>query len=215
MPRQIVLVVMVVLALVGAPAADRSPVMAQETTPTGAAVLDAGLARTNVRYFLPYNNHGLHPALTVRSRTTTSCESRSIASPTRPDAWRCGPGLDPCFAAPRPLHDPPELTCLSSPFARDVVLVTPTEPLPPVSPAGQDDDGRVRRPWALELVGGVQCSLLFGAGFGYIDLRANYGCTDGGIVLGEVDASQPFWVVTYLAQDGLATELKVVATAWI
>jgi hypothetical protein len=36
-----------------------------------------------------------------------------------------------------------------------------------------------------------------------------------GVVLGEVDASQPFWVVTYPAHDGLATELKVVETAWI
>jgi len=64
-------------------------------------------------------------------------------------------------------------------------------------------------------VGGVRCALLFGAGFGYIDLRANYGCTGGGGVLGEVDASQPFWMVTYPAQDGLATELKVVEKAWI
>ena len=61
----------------------------------------------------------------------------------------------------------------------------------------------------------MRCALLFGAGFGYIDLRASDGCTDGGGVLGEVDASQPFWVVTYPAQGGLATELKVVETAWI
>jgi hypothetical protein len=90
------------------------------------------------------------------------------------------------------------------PVARDVVLVT-----------WQDDHGRIRRPWALELVGGVPCALLFRSGFGDIDLRANDGCTDGGVDLGEVDASQSFWVVTYPAQDGLATELKVVETAWI
>jgi len=95
------------------------------------------------------------------------------------------------------------------------VLVTSPEPLPPVWPAGQDDHGRIRRPWALEVVGGVRCAILFGAGFGYIDLRANYGCTDGCVVLGEVDGSQPFWMVTYPAQDGLATELKVVEKAWI
>ena len=60
----------------------------------------------------------------------------------------------------------------------------------------------------------ARTNVRFGAGFGYIDLRSNYGCSNGGVVLGEVDASQPFWMVTHLAQDGLATELKVVATAW-
>jgi len=213
MPR-IILVVVVVLALIGVLAGDHPPVSAQEATPTSVAVLDGGLARTNVRYFLPYTR-GLHPTLIVRSRTTAACDTRSIASPTRPDAWRCGPGLDPCFADPRPPKDPPELACPTSPFERDVVLVTPTEPLPRVEPGGQGDDGRVRRPWALELVGGVRCSLLQGATFGFVGMRANYGCSDGGLVVGEVDASQPFWVVTYLAQDGIATELKVAATAWI
>ena len=211
--RRIVLVVVVVLALVGVPAGDRPPVTAQAATPTGTAAPDGGLARTNVRYVLPYT-HDLNSALSVRSRTTASCDTRSIVSPTRPDAWCCGPGLDPCFEDPMPRQDAPELACFTSPFDRDVVLVTPTAPLPRVEPNGQGDDDQVRRPWALELIGGVRCEFLRGATFGFIGLRTNYSCTDGGWVLGEIDASQPFWVVTYLARDGIATELKVAATVW-
>ena len=216
MPRRIVPVVLVVLALTGVPSGGRPAVTAQEATPTGTAAPDGSLARTNVRYFLPYNADGLNPDLTVLGEITATCDTPSSASPGRPDARRCGPGLDPCFENPRgPLEGPPELACPTSPFGRDVTLVTVTEPLPRVKPDGQLAGDPIRRPWALELVGGVQCELLGGATFGFVGMRMNYGCTDGGWVLGEVDASQPFWAVTYLAPAGIATELRAVTTAWI
>src|ERR671921_305712 len=54
-------------------------------------------------------------------------------------------------------------------------------------------------PWALELANGDQCTLLHGTLTVMAGQTVHYGCTEGGMVLGETDRSQPVWTVSYLA----------------
>ena len=106
---------------------------AQEATPTPA---EAATGRTNVRYFLPFTGDGLNPALTVRAEERGSCGHESLASPGRPDAWNCvgetsNAIYDPCFESPFSTPDEPgQLACVDAPFDSEVVLFTPTGPLP-------------------------------------------------------------------------------------
>ncbi len=69
-------------------------------------------------------------------------------------------------------------------------------------------------PWALELANGSRCGLLTGATAVLAGQRINYGCDDGGLVIGEVDRSAVMWTVAYLADGASATNLVDVVTAW-
>jgi len=124
---------------------------AQEATPTPGEAAGAAMARTNVRYILPFTGDGLNPGLTVRAEEQGSCGHESLSSPRRPDAWNCigetsNEIFDPCFESPFSTPDEPgQLACLDSPFGTEVVLLTPTGPLPrfkemdagsPPAPAG-------------------------------------------------------------------------------
>lgn len=132
MHRLISLIVIVVALSAGA----LGPSGAQEAAPPPDAAATAELARTNVRYFLPFTGDGLNAALTVTSNESGSCIHESLSSPGRPDAWGCigetsNEIFDPCFESPFSTPDEPgELACVDSPFSRDVVLFTPTAPLP-------------------------------------------------------------------------------------
>lgn len=109
---------------------------AQEATPAPGAAVEASLTRTNVRYVLPFSGDGLNPDLTVRAEESGSCGHESLASPGRPDAWNCigetsNEILDPCFESPFSTPDEPgTLVCVDSPFDTEVVLLTPSNPLP-------------------------------------------------------------------------------------
>jgi len=108
--------------------------------------------------------------------------------------------------------------CAESPFTGDVIALTLTEPLP--SDTGneaaslQSEQGAGILPWALELANGERCTLLTGATAPIAGLRLNYGCDGGASVLGDIDRSQPLWVVNYLADGGYATTLVPVSAAW-
>jgi hypothetical protein len=110
--------------------------VAQEATPAPASGAVTTLTRTNVRYFLPFTGDGLNAGLTVRAEDRGSCAHESLASPGRPDAWNCigatsNEIFDPCFESPFSTPDEPgELACVDSPFGTEVVLLTPTGPLP-------------------------------------------------------------------------------------
>ncbi len=69
-------------------------------------------------------------------------------------------------------------------------------------------------PWALELANGDQCTLLHGTLTVMAGQTVHYGCTDGGMVLGETDHRQPVWTVSYLAAGDAASSLVAVVTAW-
>ena len=124
------LVLMIALVGMGS-AADAAT--AQEATPTSGDV--ASVARTNIRYFLPYTPDGLASGLTVRESVSGFCADSSLADVGRPDAWTCfaaetSQRYDPCFENPfGPIDGPGELICANSPFDTDVVGFTLTEPL--------------------------------------------------------------------------------------
>lgn len=109
---------------------------AQVATPTAETTATLALGRTNVRYFLPLGGDGLNPELTVRAEESGACAHESLSSPGRPDAWNCvgdssNAIYDPCFESPFSTPDAPgQLACVDAPFDTEVVLFTPTSPLP-------------------------------------------------------------------------------------
>jgi hypothetical protein len=109
---------------------------AQEATPMPGEASMATMERTNVRYVLPFAGDGLNPGLTVRAEEQGFCGHESLASPGRPDAWNCigetsNEIFDPCFESPFSTPDEPgQLACVDSPFGTEVLLLTPTAPLP-------------------------------------------------------------------------------------
>jgi hypothetical protein len=192
-------------------------VAAQEGTPTAVDAAMGALERTDVRYLLPYTPDGLNPALTVSGEESGTCDSPSVAAADRPDAWRCFStgALDPCFENPFGAVEPPiELACMSDPWSTEVVLFTTTAPLPREKEMVDPAADATPPPWALELANGEQCGILTGATAIYAGMRINYGCVGQGYVIGEPSRQGPVWVVSYLPDGGLATELVAVTVAW-
>jgi hypothetical protein len=210
------------------------PVMvaAQDATPeAGPGATE--VARTDVRQLLPFGPDGLNPGLTVSATVDGVCGFSSIVALDRPDAWDCistdNEIFDPCF---EPFMQDPEelgqLACVEAPFATEVTLLTLTEPLvrekeapdsggDPTAAMGQEADDVLAPwdlPWALELANGDQCTLLGGTLTLLAGQVVHYGCADGGMVLGEVDHSQPVWQVNYLAEGEVASNLVEVVAAW-
>jgi hypothetical protein len=201
-----------------------APVTAQDATPAAGS-----LARTDLRYVVPFTPDGLHPGLTVTATEEGICGFPSSAALDRPDAWDCistdGQIYDPCFENPFLLPDESgQVACLASPFATDVVVLTLTAPLvrqKEAPDAGMDLAQAAGvalepwdLPWALELANGDQCTLLGGTLTVVAGETAHYGCTDGGVVFGEVNHRQPVWTVHYLAQGEVASRLVEVVAAW-
>ena len=212
--RRLLPLVSVVLALLPV---TLSGAAAQDGTPAAPAPVQAHLARTNLRYFVPIDQDGLSAGLHVTANERGTCIGGSLADAGRPDAWRCTAGnaiQDPCFASPFSLPDDPGvLACAESPFTNEVIRFTPTAPLPAAT-GNTSDLTATQLPWALALANGDRCTLLTGATVGIAGMRLNYGCTGHGSVVGEIDRSQPFWAVSYLPQGGGATSLVEVTVAW-
>jgi hypothetical protein len=223
----VLLGVWLALALVAPPL-----VAAQDATPTAEpapAEVGAGLAKTDQRYFLPFTRDGLNPALSVTGNEQGICGFASTAALARPDAWDCigenNEIYDPCFENPFALRaDPGELVCITSPFMTEVVLFTLTDPLVrdkeaaavggngPNMPMDLTDPWVL--PWALELGNGDRCTLLPGTLDVLAGIPVDYGCSNGGAILGAPDRGQPVWTVSYLAEGDVATTLVDVAVAW-
>lgn len=154
---------------------------------------------TSVRLYTPFQpGGGLVIGVAVTGRASGACFATSLASPVRPDAYRCNAGnsvLDPCFA---PLDGRAPLACSRDPWSANAVLLTWTGPLPSNTRlAAADPDYAKAMPWALELANGQRCTVLTGATAPVAGLRINYGCPDGGIVAGGIDRTLPLWRVFY------------------
>jgi hypothetical protein len=146
-------------------------------------------AATQVRVVVPFGPGGLVPRLTVTTRASGSCWTASLASGSRPDAWRCMSGNsihDPCFVGFDQVA-----ACFSSPWSSDVVLLSLSGPLP--GDAKRPPNILDGPPWALELASGERCTMLTGATWGVAGMRVNYGCPDDVSVVGDVDRSAPTW----------------------
>ena len=228
MPRLVVPVLLTALVVAVGPLL----VAAQDATPAAPPAADAvaGPARTDARYFLPYGRDGLKAGLTVAANDGGVCAHESLVVPGRPDAWDClghagNTVYDPCFENPfAPPDRPPELACVASPFAAEVVLFAPTEPLVREKDVGPGDGVRPpdqagataedleadpwALPWVLELANGERCTLLPRIEEVLAGQHVHYGCSNGGSILGEVDRDRAVWTVAYLA-DGAVTTTPV------
>jgi hypothetical protein len=197
-----------VLAALGA-----APVVAQD---------EAGgtLERTDTRYFLPFNQDGLDPDLTVSAETSGVCSFDSLHATGRPDAWECigddNQIYDPCFENPFAAPDElGELACSLSPTSGEVVLFTLEEPLLRDKEAAPDSPSEDwAYPWALELENGEECILQSEIDVVLAGQAVHYGCGNGGIILGVVDRGLPVWTVNYLASGEVGSALAEVDVAW-
>jgi hypothetical protein len=133
-----------------------------------------------------------------------------VASPFSPDVQR--------FSLTEPLQRmkdlsaedgsaPPPPGAPQPPAAAQPPMPRPakSKPVGPEEPAAAPDESAdvvidpLEIPWALELANGSRCGLLTGATAVLAGLRINYGCDDGGLVIGEVDRAGAMWTVFYLA----------------
>ena len=226
MRRLLVALFMFVTPLLVSPATvtaqDATPVPAELSTPTD-------VARTDTRFVVPFTADGLDPSLTVTATVAGACTFGSSIANSRPDAWGCttdGGVVDPCFENPYlAVDEATEVVCLDTPWSTDIVVVTLSAPVtrekegPAGGTLGAADtaDELIQPwdlPWALELANGDRCSLLRGTLLVMAGQVVHYGCEHQGLILGEVDRSQPAWVVSYVPDGGAASGLVAVVTAY-
>jgi hypothetical protein len=177
-----------------------------------AAVSEPHPASTQIRLVLPFTAPGTL-GLTVSAHVTGTCFAGSAADSGRPDAWRCMSGnriYDPCFAGY--LAAKTVVACLSSPTAAAAVVLTPAGGVP--LQEANKKDLLTSLPWSLDLVNGARCAVLTGATAAFAGMRVNYGCTNRGSVIGEVDRSPLRWRVFYQAPNATTASLVDVVTAW-
>ncbi len=169
---------------------------------------------TELRLYTPYKpGGGLLVGVGVTGSARGSCLAASVASPTRPDAYRCTTGnriLDPCFAS---LNAKDPLACSSEPWSANAVLLTRQGNLPKRTQASEPNYA-AGKPWALELANGQRCVALTGATAPVAGLRMNYGCPDG-VVAGPIDRTSPVWRVFYQTSNRSLSLAQVnVKVAW-
>jgi hypothetical protein len=171
---------------------------------------------TTLRLFTPHAGGRLAEGVTVTERVEGACFARSVASPERPDAWRCSSEnaiLDPCFLDL--MGDPRTLACAGSPFSTEVVELALTSDLPEDPASSRDPSYGSGVPWALVLADGQLCTLLTGATAPVAGLRIAYGCGDGSSVAGPIDRTLPMWRVFHVsAHRTAAVEQVVIVEAW-
>jgi hypothetical protein len=170
--------------------------------------------RTQIKLLTPFGPNGLSIGMAVTEKVTGSCFTGSLASPSRPDAWRCSSGnglLDPCYQ--RILGDEKQLACpVGGPWPANVALLTLDKPLPTEPRKELSRDSAL--PWALELANGQRCTLMTGAMPPVAGMRINYGCPGGFQVVGDIDRSSPVWRVFFQGQKSIALEQVDVNVAW-
>jgi len=197
---------LVIWALLGMLLAVGTVTLAQETSTSSSG--------TRIKMLTPFNSSGLSIGMAVTQQVSGTCFTRSVASPTRDDAWRCSAGnaiMDPCYQ--RIMGDEKQLACpVGGPWAANVVMLTLAQPLPQAEYKAVSRDTSL--PWALELANGQRCSLFTGATATIAGMRINYGCPGGFVVVGDVDRTLPAWRVFFQGEKSIALEQVVVSVAW-
>jgi hypothetical protein len=177
-------------------------------------VADPGTVRTQIKLLTPFGTNGLADGIQVLDKVSGKCFAASVASSSRPDAWRCSAGNaihDPCYQ--RILGDEKQLACpVEGPWSQKVILITLTEALP--TEPRKEIAVESAMPWALELGNGKRCSLFTGATAPVAGMRINYGCPGGFQVVGDVDRSSRVWHVFFQAENAYELEQVDVAVAW-
>ncbi len=157
-----------------------------------APAVAAGAPATHVIRFAVTDAGGkLLPGFTVTSNVRGSCWTGSLST-FRADAWRCMVGneiRDPCYA---PATNARVVYCPSSATLKSLLAITLTKPLP-LNESNHGGANSVANPTMIVLSGGASCWFLTGASEAIHGMRANYGCSDGRVLVGDVDRSAPRW----------------------
>ena len=149
----------------------------------------------------------LRPGFTVAERSRGSCWTGSIGS-ARPDAWRCMVANeihDPCFA---PAMNATTVYCPIARSRKALLAIALTKPLP-LEQGNHGTPSASGTPTSLTLAGGVTCSFITGATGVVGGMRINYGCSDGRMLLGEVDRSSPRWRI-YAMRRAASSDVTLV-----
>jgi hypothetical protein len=152
-------------------------------------------AGTSIHLYAPFSGSGSASGLRIARTASGYCWTTSDTD-ARADAWRCFVGNyihDPCFA--NTSHAVQYVLCpLSTPGSR-VLRINLTKRLPKRS-AATGDPTRFA-PWAVQTTSGRWCTILPGATGLIGGLRINYGCTGGGILLGDPKRATSTWTIFY------------------
>jgi hypothetical protein len=149
----------------------------------------------------------LRAGYSVAAKVSGSCWTGSLTA-SRPDAWRCMAGHeihDPCFA---PAANASVVYCPDFRAPKHLLAMALTKPLP-LEQGNHGAPSASRTPTQLTLAGGVTCSFTSGATGVVGGMRINYGCSDGRMLLGEVDRSSPRWRI-YAIPRGDSSDVTLV-----
>ncbi len=171
-------------------------------------------AQTQTHLFSPVAMSGETTGVRLQSAGTGECWIGSLAD-ARPDAWRCmvrNEILDPCFSGERGTGS--DVICTQDPWS-SVKALTLTKPLPRDMANDRIPDPTTRRPWAIELADGKQCTGLTGATSVVAGLRINYGCEGGGVLVGEPHRNTAVWTIFFGSSFSARTvDSRPISDAW-
>jgi hypothetical protein len=149
----------------------------------------------------------LRPGYSVTKKLSGSCWTGSLSS-ARPDAWRCMVGNeihDPCYA---PAANASVVYCPDYRQSKHLIAILLTKPLP-VELGNHGTPNLSGTPTYLILAAGVECNFITGATGVVGGMRINYGCSDGRMLLGEVNRSWARWRI-YAMPRGASSDVTLV-----
>lgn len=171
----------------------------------------AGAAPTLVQTFRPWTDSGeLQAGLVVFREDTGTCQIGSVRN-KRADAWSCRTDgsvtVDPCFENP---VDERRLACSTDPRTTDVILFDSRQPLPRENAnAGDVEPGD----WFLVLATDDVCTFVIGPSVIGSTEAVTFECALG-VVIGDLDRTEPVWLAKLAPSASDETELRAIAEAW-
>ena len=186
-----------------------------ESTPSAPVFLLAkqrSAGGTSIHLYTPFNGGSVASGIRVGKTAAGYCWTGSLAD-WRGDAFRCFVGNyihDPCFADQT--GSAHYVLCpLYTPDAK-ALRINLTKKLPPNSASG---DPTRHPPWAVKTASGKWCTKFTGATGSIAGMGITYGCTGGGILLGNPRRNTKLWTIFY-ASGYKASQFRPVAlkSAW-
>lgn len=169
------------------------------------------LTETDFIYMRPWDFGKLNARLHVAGRYTADTCVQSIAS-SDPEALRCFPIesneiQDPCWTSGAGLD---QAACLEDPWDNKATILK----LPNINPPPVSERIASPLPWALELANKQRCVVLGGATGTVANMRVNYGCINGGYVVGEPDKRKQVWKALFAKANSDQIVRVSIRQAW-
>jgi hypothetical protein len=150
---------------------------------------------TSVNLYTPFAGGSIAARIQVVRTISGFCWTSSLAD-GRSDAFRCmvkNTIYDPCFAWPS--GSGRFVLCPAwPPDSPRVIRIDLTRKLPAPNPAGNPTR---YPPWAVQTDTGEWCAMITGASGEIAGMRIEYGCSGGGILLGDPHRKSEPWTIFY------------------